>query len=221
MTNKDADPETGLTEATIEMKPKYAPIPRDTRTILRQKTLLGETYVELSPGHKSSGNLPDGGSLPLAQVAPTVELDEIFRSFDEPTRKAFQIWLNRSSDELGWVAPERAIVGAYTEPIDTWADMSQVLVHETWPEALGVRNVSYYCAAMAGPAWPPLDRPDFPADEDNRARQTALAFLRTNIPPLWPNAASGPLRRQPKYDGVMTTWPTPSTPSVVRNEASC
>ena len=93
VTNKDADPETGLTEATIEMKPKYAPIPRDTRTILRQKTLLGETYVELSPGHKSSGNLPDGGSLPLAQVAPTVELDEIFRSFDEPTRKAFQIWL--------------------------------------------------------------------------------------------------------------------------------
>ena len=116
VTNKDADPETGLTEATIEMKPKYAPIPRDTRTILRQKTLLGETYVELSPGHKSSGNLPDGGSLPLAQVAPTVELDEIFRSFDEPTRKAFQIWLRdqgrgvgergRSiSDGLAYLAP--------------------------------------------------------------------------------------------------------------------
>ena len=93
VTNKESDPETGLTEATIQIDARYAPIPRDTRTILRQKTLLGETYVELSPGHKSSGNLADGGSLPTAHVARTVELDEIFRSFDEPTRKAFQIWL--------------------------------------------------------------------------------------------------------------------------------
>src|SRR4029078_7478657 len=30
--------------ATIEMDSKYAPVPSDTRAILRQKTLLGETY---------------------------------------------------------------------------------------------------------------------------------------------------------------------------------
>jgi len=93
VTKKEPDSRTGLTKATIAIDSKYAPIPRDTRAILRQKTLLGETYVELSPGHKSSGSLADGGSLPVANVAPTVELDEIFRSFNAPTRKAFQIWL--------------------------------------------------------------------------------------------------------------------------------
>src|ERR1044072_1094237 len=36
--------------ATIEMDSKYAPIPTDTRAMLRSKTLLGETYVELTPG---------------------------------------------------------------------------------------------------------------------------------------------------------------------------
>src|SRR3954452_11863847 len=45
--------------AEIEMNAKYAPIPRDTRLTLRQKTLGGETYVELTPGHTSSGNLAD------------------------------------------------------------------------------------------------------------------------------------------------------------------
>ena len=30
--------------------PKYAPLPSDAQAILRQKTLLGETYVELTPG---------------------------------------------------------------------------------------------------------------------------------------------------------------------------
>ena len=37
---------------TIELEPKYAPMPSDTKAILRQKTLLGETYVELTPGQQ-------------------------------------------------------------------------------------------------------------------------------------------------------------------------
>src|SRR3954452_18419218 len=48
------------TRAEIEVQPRYAPIPRDTKAILRQKTLLGETYVQLSPGNRASGMLPDG-----------------------------------------------------------------------------------------------------------------------------------------------------------------
>ena len=48
---KAANPETGLTDTEIEIDARYAPIPKDTRAILRQKTLLGETYVELSPGY--------------------------------------------------------------------------------------------------------------------------------------------------------------------------
>ncbi len=38
------------TEATIEIDPQYAPISTDARAILRQKTLLGETYIELTSG---------------------------------------------------------------------------------------------------------------------------------------------------------------------------
>src|SRR3954447_22699526 len=82
----------GGTDTTIELKDKYAPIPKDARAILRQKTLLGETYVELTPGTKSAGMIPEGGRLATAQVAKTTELDEIFRSLDTKTRQAFQIW---------------------------------------------------------------------------------------------------------------------------------
>ena len=77
----------------LELDDRYAPIPRDTRAILRQKTLLGETYIELSPGGSRSQKLEDGERLPDAQVEPTVELDEIFSAFDEPTRKAYQDWM--------------------------------------------------------------------------------------------------------------------------------
>jgi len=81
------------TDATVEMDERYAPIPRDSRAILRTKTLLGETFVELTPGHKQDGLLPEDGLLPDSQVSKTVELDEIFRSLDPRTRHSFQVWM--------------------------------------------------------------------------------------------------------------------------------
>jgi hypothetical protein len=43
------DKRTGRSEAVIELQPRYSPLPKDAKAILRQKTLLGETYVELTP----------------------------------------------------------------------------------------------------------------------------------------------------------------------------
>src|SRR4029453_9247293 len=76
--DKELDPKhANRTVATIEVDRRYAPIAKDARAILRQKTLLGETYVELSPGNKRrAGSVPDGGFLGDARVAKTVELDE-------------------------------------------------------------------------------------------------------------------------------------------------
>jgi virulence factor Mce-like protein len=90
---KSVNTKNATTDVTLEIDARYAPIPKDTRAILRQKTLLGETYVELSPGSRQSGSIPDGGQIASSRVAPTVELDEIFRAFDAKTRVAFQRWM--------------------------------------------------------------------------------------------------------------------------------
>ena len=90
----------GRSLATIELEQRYAPIPRDTRSILRQKTLLGETYVELSPGNRGGGMLPEGGRLPVGAVSPTVELDEILRAFDPRTRRAFMVWMESQAQAV-------------------------------------------------------------------------------------------------------------------------
>jgi phospholipid/cholesterol/gamma-HCH transport system substrate-binding protein len=96
----ELDHKTGLSRAVIEINKQYAPRPADTRAILRQKTLLGETYVELSPGTPGSRPIPDGGSLPQAHVAPTVELDQIFSAFDPKTRQAFETWMQQGGIAL-------------------------------------------------------------------------------------------------------------------------
>ena len=88
---KKLDPNSNRTLATLEIERKYAPLRSDTKAILRQKSLLGETYVELTPG-SSKQTIPEGGRLPNGSVQKTVELDEIFRSLDPTTRAAFRGW---------------------------------------------------------------------------------------------------------------------------------
>jgi phospholipid/cholesterol/gamma-HCH transport system substrate-binding protein len=107
-------PEGNATRATIEIDPEFAPISEDTRAILRQKTLLGETYIELTPGSDtdeagapvslgaqggatdteaaSVESLPEDGHLSSTQVQNATQIDEIFNALDEETRASFQRW---------------------------------------------------------------------------------------------------------------------------------
>jgi len=83
--------------ATAAIDDRYAPIPESTRAILRTKTLLGETYIELTPGSREGPEMEDGGTLPEANVAESVQLDEIFSTFNAQTRAAFQEWMQEAA----------------------------------------------------------------------------------------------------------------------------
>ncbi|MFI5122858.1 MAG: MlaD family protein [Vicinamibacteria bacterium] len=102
------------TEAVIEIAPEFAPISDDARAILRQKTLLGETYVELTSGTEpgqdaapvalgaaanvsdaqsdSIHSVPEGGTLGISRTEEATQIDEIFNALDEETRASFQRW---------------------------------------------------------------------------------------------------------------------------------
>jgi phospholipid/cholesterol/gamma-HCH transport system substrate-binding protein len=83
----------GRTDATIELSGQYAPIRANTHAILRQKTLLGETYVQLIPQSQVGPFLGDGAQLADSQVEPFVTLDDILSLLDRTTRRNFQAWM--------------------------------------------------------------------------------------------------------------------------------
>ena len=83
---------TGLSEATLEIDSRYAPIRANTRAILRVKTLLGETYVQLIPEGNNAPYIPDEGRIRNSQIEPTVTLDEILATFNPRTRQMFKLW---------------------------------------------------------------------------------------------------------------------------------
>jgi phospholipid/cholesterol/gamma-HCH transport system substrate-binding protein len=130
------------TDATIQLDERYAPIPKDAHAILRTKTLLGETYVELTPGHKGGGLLAENGTLGVAQVSKTVELDEIFRSLDPRTIRSFQVWMQSVAqgiggrgqdlnDAFGTLAPFAEDTNQLLVLLDEQAPAVQSLVHNT------------------------------------------------------------------------------------------
>jgi phospholipid/cholesterol/gamma-HCH transport system substrate-binding protein len=101
------------TEAVLEIDPEFAPISSDARAILRQKTLLGETYVELAPGDAPvslgpAGNvgedesesvqaIEEDGTLGVGRTQEATQIDEIFNALDAETRTSFQRWLEGSA----------------------------------------------------------------------------------------------------------------------------
>lgn len=99
---KSVEPSLGRTDAAIELNEKYAPLPSDSRATLRLKTLLGETYVELTPGTKGKGvpAVPEDGRLTDSNVEELVELDEVIRIFDPRTREALTTWLKEQAIAL-------------------------------------------------------------------------------------------------------------------------
>jgi phospholipid/cholesterol/gamma-HCH transport system substrate-binding protein len=111
--------------ATLELNDIYGPIPADTQATLRQKTLLGETYVELTPGSPSGSKLHDGGTLPAGQVSPVTQLDEIFRTFNPETRLAFQQWMQNASIALD--GQGQALSNAFAELEPTFTDAERLL----------------------------------------------------------------------------------------------
>jgi ABC-type transporter Mla subunit MlaD len=156
------------TRATIEIEPQYAPISSDAQAILRSKTLLGETYIELTSGSQvqpgqTSGDvqaqsssidvgqisggdapqpIPEGGHLAQTQVENQTQIDEIFQGFDQPTREAFQSWMQNSgiaingrgldlNDAFGNLGPFASDASDVLGTLRSQEQSLRTLVHDT------------------------------------------------------------------------------------------
>jgi phospholipid/cholesterol/gamma-HCH transport system substrate-binding protein len=90
----------GVATVQLKIREKYAPIYKDAHMLLRPKTGLKDMIVEMDPGTKGAGELPEGGTIPVENTAPDVNLDEILQSLDTDTRTYLQILVNGGGQGL-------------------------------------------------------------------------------------------------------------------------
>jgi phospholipid/cholesterol/gamma-HCH transport system substrate-binding protein len=94
--------EDGSTSALVKMKldTSVKPLPEDSTVLIRPRSALGLKYVEITKGQSSEG-YDNGAIIPQKQATPKpVEIDEVFNTFDEPTRKASQVNLTEFGTAL-------------------------------------------------------------------------------------------------------------------------
>jgi phospholipid/cholesterol/gamma-HCH transport system substrate-binding protein len=143
----------GRTHVTIEIASQYAPLRADMHAMLRQKTLLGETYVQLIPedgGHRGPF-LRDGAQLPNEQVQPEVTLDDILTAFNAKTRAAFRIWNQALAEGINGRGEQINAFFARLEPfVEHTNQLVSILDEQEGAVRAVVRNTGVVFDALAG-----------------------------------------------------------------------
>src|SRR3954449_2521445 len=147
---KELDKRGAATRVTLSIDKQYAPLPENTKAVLRQKTLLGETFVELAPGSPSGPKIKDGEELEPGRIEPTVELDEILQIFDKPTKEAFRAWIKDTAlvTRKGGGRDLNAALGNLSGFATDGADVLGVLDKQGQALSLLVRNTGQVFGAL-------------------------------------------------------------------------
>ena len=85
----DVEPEDGATQVEMSLRPQFAPIGSDARALVRVKSIVYLTYVELDPGN-TDDPLPEGGTIPIQHAGSNVDLLEVVQLFDRKARETLQ-----------------------------------------------------------------------------------------------------------------------------------
>lgn len=84
----------GQAIVTMNIYKQYAPIYRNATVLLRPRTPLKDMYLELDPGTRGAGRVPNGGTLSVANTQPDVDVSEILSSLDSDTRNYLVLLLS-------------------------------------------------------------------------------------------------------------------------------
>jgi virulence factor Mce-like protein len=86
---------SGVTGAVLHLKldKSIEPLPADSKDLVRPVSPLGLKYLEIERGH-SKQTLAPGATIPVSHTKLPVELDDIFKMFNAPTRAASKANLN-------------------------------------------------------------------------------------------------------------------------------
>jgi len=79
---------------TMEVQDQGLPIHKDAELKIRPRIFLeGNFFVDLHPGTPSAPTISDGDTIPVAQTATPVQLDQVLTALQQDTRRQLQVTL--------------------------------------------------------------------------------------------------------------------------------
>jgi phospholipid/cholesterol/gamma-HCH transport system substrate-binding protein len=76
----------GRAVVTFDIDREYLPIYRDATILMRPQTGLRDMFFQLDPGTRAAGEYEEGQTVPMANTAPDVNLDEVLAALDDDSQ---------------------------------------------------------------------------------------------------------------------------------------
>ncbi len=110
--------------------------------------------------------------------------------------QAVQLWFTENLKQLGMDLPElglnpndNPILDTYADPLNSYADMTELIRWESWPDDNKAKNLAYLCGPMEEfDPLPPHTDTNFPKEAYSRVEDMARQWLNDNAGFLWPDA---------------------------------
>jgi phospholipid/cholesterol/gamma-HCH transport system substrate-binding protein len=142
-----------VVQMKIKKKDRKDPIYRNATLLLRPKTGLKDMYIEMDPGTRSAGAVPDGGTLPVGNTLPDVNLDEILSNLDSDTRAYLQILINAGGEAFsskGFTSDLRATYKRFDPTARDTAKLTSLLSQRRQNLRHVIHNFQLLTTALAG-----------------------------------------------------------------------
>jgi uncharacterized protein with NAD-binding domain and iron-sulfur cluster len=124
-----------------------------------------------------------------AEFAAIPRWKDLFAHLQTVQTCSAQLWMTKSLVDLGWTRGPVPI-DAGPEPLDVWADRTEVLKCEDWT-APGPKSLQYFCGPLPGDwASSPASDLSVPGRALAQAMNLTVQWLQSNALALWPRAAS-------------------------------
>jgi phospholipid/cholesterol/gamma-HCH transport system substrate-binding protein len=90
---QEVEVEDGVGVVTFAIDREFLPIYQDATILMRPTTGLKDMFFQLDPGTQRAGEYEEGETIPVANTAPDVNLDEILAALDSDTQAYLRLLL--------------------------------------------------------------------------------------------------------------------------------
>lgn len=110
--------DNNLAEVKITVQEPYAPLHEGTTATIRLSSLssVANRYIELSPGPNSAPKLAANSLLGVERTTSVVDIDQLFNTFDERTRRGLQDLIQGSATQYAGRTREIGEASKYFSP---------------------------------------------------------------------------------------------------------
>lgn len=136
----------------VTIQEPYAPLHRGTKATIRAASLSGQAnrYVSLSLGPDNAPEIEPGSTIGTASTTTVVDLDQLFASLDEKTRKGLQEVIQGSSTQYGNDGLKANEALKYFNPVvESFTELSAEVTRDQQAFADAIVNSAKVTTALA------------------------------------------------------------------------